>query len=141
MMHGSLKMLSQAQQSNIVVSRQHLYLVGLSCGPVLIPQHISHVWPSTLERVTSQYTRICTLDPTLNLILKVGLIVCGYKGQLFIDNLVVEGEDAACSNDDTTSLAGITDLNRKRKIQSAEYRLFQASYQCFGNKMKWFQRN
>ena len=78
-----------------------------------------HVPVDILERVKSQYTRICTIDPTLNPIRKVGLVVCGHEGQLFIDDLVVDGEEATCSNDDT-SLAGITDLNKKRKRQSAE---------------------
>ena len=78
-----------------------------------------HVPTSILERVKSQYTRICTLDPTLNPIRKVGLIVCGHEGQLFIDGLVVDEEEATCDNDDT-SLACITDLNKKRKRQSAE---------------------
>ena len=79
-----------------------------------------HVPSSILERVKSQYARICTLDPTLNPIRKVGFVVCGHEGQLYIDNLVVEDEEeVACSNDEP-SLAGITDLNRKRKRQSAE---------------------
>ena len=51
----------------------------------------------------------------------MGFVVCGHEGQLFIDNFVVDGEDAACSNNDT-SLTGITDLNRKRNRHSAGLR-------------------
>ena len=80
-----------------------------------------HVPSSIIERVKSQYARICTLDPTLNPIRKVGLVVCGHEGQLFIDEVVVDDDDdeVACSNDEP-SLAGIADLNKKRKRQSAE---------------------
>ena len=79
-----------------------------------------HVLSSIIERVKSQYACICTLDPTLNPIRKVGLVVRGHEGQLFINDLVDDDEEeVACSNDDP-SLAGITDLNKKRKRQSAE---------------------
>ena len=83
----------------------------------------SHVPQDIADRVKSQYSRICTLDPTLNPIRKVGLVVCGHEGQLFIDDLVVDEEDeAACSNDDPSRATGsdVTDLNMKRKRQSAE---------------------
>ena len=73
-----------------------------------------YVPPSIIERDKSQYTCICTLDPTLNPILKAGLVVFGHEGQLFIDDLVVHGEETVCSNDDK-NLAGTTDINRKRK--------------------------
>ena len=73
------------------------------------------------ERVKSQYTHICTLDQTLNPIRKVGLVVCGHGGQLFIYDLVVDNEEEVASSNDDPSLAGITDLNnKKRKRQSAE---------------------
>ena len=44
---------------------------------------------------------------------KIGLIVCGHEGQLFIDHLVVDGEGPAADDDtlDTT----VTDLNIKRR--------------------------
>ena len=79
-----------------------------------------HVPVDILERVKSQYTRICTLDPTLNPIRKVGLVVCGHEGQLFIDDLVVDEEEGAAGNNDDSLSLGISDLNKKRKRQSAE---------------------
>ena len=79
-----------------------------------------HEPSSIFERVKSQYTHVCTLDPTLNPIRKVDLVVCGHGGQLFIDDLVVDNEEEVASSNDDPSLAGITDFNKKRKRQSAE---------------------
>ena len=79
-----------------------------------------HVPVDILERVKSQYTRICTLDPILNPIRKVGLVVCGHEGQLFIDDLVIDEEEGAAGNNDDSLSLGISDLNKKRKRQSAE---------------------
>ena len=87
------------------------------------PLTSSHVPQDIAERVKSQYSGICTLDPTLNPIWKVGLVVCGHEGQLFIDDLVVDGEDeAACGNDDPSRAVGsdVTDLSKKRQRHSAE---------------------
>ena len=48
------------------------------------------------------------------------IVVCGHEGQLFIDNLEADGEEATCSNDDTTSLVGIPDLDMKIKRWSSK---------------------
>ena len=110
------------------ITEQHIYIKTASIlGRAIMwafSDHLAspHVLLNMLKRVKSQYTCICTLDPTLNLIRKmVGFVVCGHGNQLFIDDLVIDDrDDVACSNDDTTSLAGIRDLNRRRKRQSAE---------------------
>ena len=48
----------------------------------LVPQDI-------LSRVQREYERVCILDHATNPVQKVGLVVCGYEGQLFIDDLIV----------------------------------------------------
>ena len=80
-----------------------------------VPQDMTNI-------VKSQYALICALELTFNPIRKVDFVVCGHEGQLFIDNLIVAGEDeAACSNDKTSSATSsdVTYLNKKRQRQSA----------------------
>ena len=64
---------------------------------------------------------------------------------VFIGNLVVDGEDeAVCSNNDPSTATGfdVTDLNRKRKRQSAELQAVLAvNSQCFGIRKKCWQKN
>ena len=56
-----------------------------------------HVPEDMLIRVQSQYKCIRTLDPESNPVKKVGLIVYGHEGQLFIEDLVADGWRGACS--------------------------------------------
>ena len=59
-----------------------------------------------------------TLEFTPNPIRKVGLVICG-RSQLFIDNLLINGEcDVAYSNNDPSRATGldVTDLNKKRPM-------------------------
>ena len=82
------------------------------------PVASKHVPQDILLRVQSQYERIRTLEPETNPVKKVGLIVCGHEGQLFIDDLVVDGEGPAVN--DETQAATVTDLNLTRRRQSSE---------------------
>ena len=84
----------------------------------LVPQEI-------LSRVQGEYERVRILDPATNPVRKVGLVVCGHEGQLFIDDLVVDGEVVEGAVDDETRASGATnattsDLNLKRKRHSSE---------------------
>ena len=63
------------------------------------PVASTHVPQYILLRVQSQYKRICTLDPEINPVKKIGLIVCGHEDQLFIDDLVVDDEGPAVDDD------------------------------------------
>ena len=83
------------------------------------PVASKHVSQDILLRVQSQYEQIRTLDLEVNPVKKVGLIVCGHEGQLFIDDLVVDGEGGPAADDDTQD-ATVTDLNMKRRRQSSE---------------------
>ena len=71
------------------------------------------------------------LDPATNPVRKVALVVCGHEGQLFIDDLVVDGElvGGAGAVDDENRASGATsnattsDLNPKRKRHSSELQI------------------
>ena len=78
------------------------------------PVASKHVPQDILLRVQSKYECICTLDPEVNPVKKVGLIVRGHEGQLFIDDLVVDGEGPAVN--DETQAATVTDLNLTRRM-------------------------
>ena len=87
----------------------------------LVPQEI-------LSRVQGEYERSRILDPATNPVRKVGLVVCGHEGQLFIDDLVVDGELVGGAVDDETRASGATnattsDLNMKRKRHSSELQI------------------
>ena len=84
----------------------------------LVPQEI-------LSRVQGEYERVRILDPATNPVRKVGLVVCGHEGQLFINDLVMDGEVVKGAVDDETGASGATnattsDLNLKRKRHSSE---------------------
>ena len=74
-----------------------------------------HVPQDIFERVTTEYERIRTLKPAINPVKKVGLVVAGREGQLFIDRLH-DPESEPGSNGD----AAITCMNQRRRRQSAE---------------------
>ena len=65
-----------------------------------------------IKHARRQYTCVHTLG--------VPPVVCGHEGQLFINDLMIEDREVAAYSNDDKSVAGITDLNRKRKRQSAE---------------------
>ena len=52
------------------------------------PRTSSHTPQVIVDRVNSQYTRICTLEPTLKAIRKVGLVVRVCLGQLLLTILL-----------------------------------------------------
>ena len=87
----------------------------------LVPQEI-------LNRVQGEYERVRMLDPATNPVRKVGLVVCGHEGQLFIDDLVIDGELAGggAVYDESTSgatSATTSDLNLKRKRHNSELQI------------------
>ena len=84
-----------------------------------VPQDIS-------DRVTVQYERIRTLEPSINPVKKVGLVVAGHEGQLFIDRLP-DPEAEPASNDGD---AAITDMNQRRRRQSAELQAVFSQLAC-----------
>ena len=65
-----------------------------------------HVPQAISERVTAEYERIRTLEAGINPVKKVGLVVAGHEGQLFIDQLP-DPEAELGSNGE----AAITDMN------------------------------
>ena len=82
----------------------------------LVPKEI-------LSRVQGEYERARILDPGTNPVRKVGLVVCGHEGQLFIDDLVIDGELAGAAYDEARASgaeATTSDLNLKRKRHSSE---------------------
>ena len=90
----------------------------------LVPQEI-------LSRVQGEYERVRMLDPATNPVRKVALVVCGHEGQLFIDDLVVDGElvggrgavDDENRASGATSNATTSDLNLKRKRHSSKLQI------------------
>ena len=79
-----------------------------------------YVTDEIFRRATNQYEHIRMLEPNINPARKVGLLVAGREGQLFIEQLPdPEGEDAS---DDAqyNGAGGILTMNEKHWYQSAE---------------------
>ena len=84
------------------------------------------------------------LDPATNPVQKVGLVVCGYEGQLFIDDLVVNGElvgggavDDESRASGATSNATTSDLNLKRKRHNSGLQIILSQLVVLQSKMKY----
>ena len=81
------------------------------------PMYKSFVPDDLLRRVTSAYERARLLDAGENPVRKVGLVVVGSEGQLFIDMLPdLDGDDDM----QYPSGVGVTEANLRRRRQSAE---------------------
>ena len=74
-----------------------------------------------LSRVQGEYELAHILDPGTNPVRKVGLVVCGHEGQLFIDDSAADDEARASWADATTF-----DLNLKRKRHSSELQVISS---------------
>jgi hypothetical protein len=83
------------------------------------PSIRSHVPKAIIDRVTAQYERRKMLETPVNPIKKVGLVIAGHEGQLFIDRLPdVDAEEDAASPGGASSCF-ITDMNQRRRQQSS----------------------
>jgi predicted ATP-dependent protease len=80
----------------------------------LDPQYVP---ADIVKRVENEYERIRTLETNINPAVKMGLVVAGHEGQLFIDQIsyLQEGEIAS----DATE-AGVSTIEERRWQQSAE---------------------
>lgn len=82
----------------------------------LDPHYKTYVPDELLKRVTSSYERIKLLDTDDNAIKKVGLVVVGNEGQLFIDLLPCDQDEA----DPDHRGADVSTANYRRRRESAE---------------------
>ncbi len=76
------------------------------------------------SRVWAEYKQDCILNPSANPIRMAGLVVRRHECQLYINDLVIDG-DLVSASDDGTRASGATnaatsDLHLKRKMDSSE---------------------
>ena len=84
----------------------------------LDPLYKSYVPDELLKRVTSSYEQVRYLEPDINPVKKVGLVVVGNEGQLFID--LLPDADGDQYNDEQPGAGDVRETNYRRRRQSAE---------------------
>ena len=110
-MHGDRKAV-------VTLSKALLWDCFDSEAQVLVPLEI-------LKRVHSAYEGVRKLDPTVNPVRKVPLLIAGHEGQLIIEELFdVESEqagvEAGTAHDENSSPATPEAINRRRNRHSSE---------------------